>query len=133
MPRVLIIDDQSHVRAAISVTLQANGYEVVAVESGRLGLIELNEAVFNITPFDLVIVDIYMPDMDGVKLIRAVRERTPELPIIAISGALFRDSGRTVLDILPKSPHLAGITYLQKPFRPKELIQAIHGAIGVAA
>ena len=68
MPRVLIIDDQPHVRAAISVALKANGYEVVAVESGRLGLIELNKTVFDLTPFDLVIVDIYMPDMDGVKL-----------------------------------------------------------------
>ena len=50
MPRVLIIDDQPHVRAAISVALKANGYEVVAVESGRLGLIELNKTVFDITP-----------------------------------------------------------------------------------
>lgn len=128
MPRVLVIDDQSHVRAAISAVLYANKIDAVAVESGRLGLSELSNS-----PFDLVIVDIYMPDMDGVKLIKSVRERTPDLPIIAISGAMFRESGRTVLDILPKSPHLAGVTYLQKPFRPNELMQAIHGAIGVAA
>ena len=133
MPRVLIIDDQPHVRAAISVALKANGYEVVAVESGRLGLIELNKIVFDITPFDLVIVDIYMPDMDGVTLIKAMRERTPKLPIIAISGALLRGTGRTVLDVLSKAPHLAGVTLLQKPFRPRELMQAIHNSIGVAA
>jgi CheY-like chemotaxis protein len=133
MPRVLIIDDQPHVRAAISVALKANGYEVVAVESGRLGLIELNKIVFDIIPFDLVIVDIYMPDMDGVTLIKAMRERTPKLPIIAISGALLRGTGRTVLDVLSKAPHLAGVTLLQKPFRPRELIQAIHDSIGVAA
>jgi CheY-like chemotaxis protein len=128
MPRLLVIDDQSHVRAAISAVLYANKIDVVAVESGRLGLSELSNSAF-----DLVIVDIYMPDMDGVKLIKAMRERTPDLPIIAISGALLRDTGRTVLDILPMSPHLAGITYLQKPFRPKELMQAIHDAIGVTA
>jgi CheY-like chemotaxis protein len=133
MPRVLIIDDQPHVRAAISVALKANGYEVVAVESGRLGLIELNNTVFDITPFDLVIVDIYMPDMDGVTLIKAMRERTPKLPIIAISGALLRGTGRTVLDVLSKAPHLAGVTLLQKPFRPRELMRAIHDSIGVAA
>jgi CheY-like chemotaxis protein len=133
MPRVLIIDDQPHVRAAISAALKANAYEVVAVESGRLGLIELNKTVFDITPFDLVIVDIYMPDMDGVTLIKAMRERTPKLPIIAISGVLLRGTGRTVLDVLSKAPHLAGVILLQKPFRPRELIQAIHDSIGVAA
>lgn len=133
MPRVLVIDDQAHVRAAISVTLRANGFDAVAVASGRLGLIELNKTAFDIPLFDVVIVDIYMPDMDGVTLIKAMREHAPKLPIIAISGALFRESGRTVLDILPKAPHLSGITCLQKPFRPNELLQAIQHAIGVAA
>jgi CheY-like chemotaxis protein len=80
-----------------------------------------------------VIVDIYMPDMDGVTLIKAMRERTPKLPVIAISGALLRGTGRAVLDVLSKAPHLVGVTFLQKPFRPKELVQAIHDAIGVAA
>jgi CheY-like chemotaxis protein len=133
MPRVLVIDDQPHVRATISIALRANGFDVVAVESGRLGLIELNKTVSDAPLFDVVIVDIYMPDMDGVTLIKAMREHVPKLPIIAISGALFRDTGRTVLDILPKAPHLSGITCLQKPFRPNELVQAIQNAIGVAA
>ncbi len=133
MPRVLIIDDQPHVRAAISAALKANAYEVVAVESGRLGLIELNKTIFDITPFDLVIVDIYMPDMDGVTLIKAMRERTPKLPIIAISGALLRGTGRTVFDVLSKAPQLVGITLLQKPFRARELMQAIHNSISVTA
>ena len=62
-----------------------------------------------------------------------MRERTPKLPIIAISGALLRGTGRTVLDVLSKAPHLAGVTLLQKPFRPRELMQAIHDSIGVAA
>jgi len=133
MPRVLVIDDQPHVRATISIALKANGFDVVAAESGRLGLIELNKTAFDMPLFDAVIVDIYMPGMDGVTLIKAMREHAPKLPIIAISGALLRETGRTVLDILAKAPHLSGITCLQKPFRPKELVQAIQNAIGVAA
>jgi CheY-like chemotaxis protein len=133
MQRILVIDDQSHVRAAICVTLQANGFDVVAVESGRLGLIELDKTAFDIPLFDVVIVDIYMPEMDGVTLIKAMRQRVPKLPIIAISGALLPGTGRTVLDILTQAPHLAGITFLPKPFRPKELMRAIHDTIGVAA
>ena len=103
MPRVLVIDDQPHVRATISIALKANGFDVVAVESGRLGLIELNKTAFDIPLFDVAIVDIYMPDMDGVTLIKAMREYAPKLPIIAISGALFHETGRTVLDILPNA------------------------------
>jgi CheY-like chemotaxis protein len=133
MPRVLVIDDQPDVRETISVALNANGIEVVAVENGRLGLIELNKALSNTALFDLAIVDIYMPDMDGVKLIKAIRELTPKLPIIAISGVFLRPSGRTVLDILPTAHDLSGITCLQKPFRTKELLQVIQKTIGVSA
>ena len=79
MTRVLVIDDQQYVRAAMVVALRATGFDVVAFESGRLGLNALDHSAF-----DLAIVDIYMPDMDGVKLIKALRERSPDLPIIAI-------------------------------------------------
>jgi CheY-like chemotaxis protein len=128
MTRVLVIDDQQYVRAAIVVALRANGFDAVAVESGRLGLNALENSAF-----DLAIVDIYMPDMDGVKLIKALRERAPNLPILAISGVMFRTSGRSVLNLLPNAHELSGITCLQKPFRPKELVEAIQKAIGVGA
>lgn len=129
MPRVLVIDDQLHVRATICVMLKALGFDVVAAENGRSGLSKLDSL-----PFDLAIVDIYMLEMDGVKFIKAVRERIPNLPIIGISGVLLPgSSGRTVLDILPLAPDLAGVTCLQKPFRSNELLQAIQKTIGVAA
>ena len=127
MLRVLVIDDQPHVRAAISVALAPNGFTVTAVESGRLGLKEIAKA-----PFDLAIVDIYMPEMDGVTLIKLLRERRPNLPIIAVSG-VFLASGRTALDVFPMAPDLAGVICLKKPFRSQELVQAIGKAIGVAA
>jgi CheY-like chemotaxis protein len=104
----------------------------VAVESGRLGLAELNKSI-DTALFELAIVDIYMPEMDGVTLIKALRKCTPNLPVIAISGVLLRGSGRTVIDILPMASSLTGITCLQKPFRPRELLLAIEKAIGVGA
>lgn len=128
MARVLVVDDQPHVRATIVVGLKLLGFEVVAVESGRLGLKALEDS-----SFDLAMVDIYMPEMDGVQIMKAVRERAPNLPIIAMSGAMFRTSGRSVLDVLPMVPGLSGITYLQKPFRSKELLHAVQHATGVAA
>lgn len=128
MTRVLVIDDQAHVRAAILFALQAKGFDVVGVEDGALGLRE-----FESSHFDLVIVDIFMPGTDGMKIIRALRERAPNLPIIAISGVLLKASGRTALDFLLMAPDLSNVICLQKPFRPNELLQAIQKGIGVAA
>jgi CheY-like chemotaxis protein len=78
-------------------------------------------------------VDIFMPDMDGVKLIRALRQRVPDLPVIAMSGVLVGESGRTVLDMLPMTSDLPNIMCLKKPFRSKELLDTIQKTIGVAA
>jgi CheY-like chemotaxis protein len=103
MPRVLVIDDQPGVRATISLVLQAEGFEVMAVESGQLGLNEFHKSYF-----DLVIVDIFMPEMDGVKLIKALRARIPTQPIMAISGVQLRASGRTALDLFAMAPEYGG-------------------------
>jgi DNA-binding NtrC family response regulator len=127
MPRVLVIDDQPHVRATISIALLANGFEVVAVDSARAGLREQQRA-----HFDLAMVDIYMPDMDGVQLIKAFRTRAPSLPVIAMSGVFLGASERTVLDILPITQNLSDIVCLQKPFRSKALLFAVQKALGVA-
>lgn len=128
VPRVLVIDDQPHVRATVSVALQTNGFDVVLVERGRLGLKELKKS-----PFDLAIVDIYMPEMDGVKFIKALRAVAPTLPVIAMSGVFLGASERTVLDLLPMAPDLSGVTCLKKPFRARELLQTVQKVISVPA
>lgn len=128
MPRVLLIDDDKRVRATITVALRARGVEVVAAESGRAGLRE-----FESSHFDLLIVDIFMPDMDGVKTIKAFRQRNAALPIVAISGVLLPAAGKTALDFFPMSPNLDGIVCLQKPFRPSELLKAVNEAMAVSA
>jgi DNA-binding NtrC family response regulator len=128
MARVLVIDDEAHVRAAVSIALKMKGFEVVAVESGRMGLSEQEK-----TSFDLVIVDVYMPNMDGIQFIKALRQRRPNLPIIVMSGVLYRGTGGSALDVLPMARHLIDIVSLQKPFRPKQLLQAVQNAMGIVA
>jgi DNA-binding NtrC family response regulator len=122
MPRVLVIDDDNHVRASIHILLNELGFDVVTAENGRLGLRELAKS-----QFDVAIVDIYMPEMDGVKLIKAARERAPGMAVIAMSGVLHR--GRSVLDTLSKAPDLSDITCIEKPFQPARLMQAIQSAM----
>ena len=128
MRRILLIDDDNQTRGALMLALRAKGFDVVAAENGQVGLREFHDG-----PFDLAIVDVFMPGMDGVKLIKTLREYKHDFPIIAISGVLLRASGRTALDLFPLTPELSNIVCLQKPFRPPELLRAIETALGIAA
>lgn len=128
MPRVLVIDDQETVRSMISIVLEHKGYEVVAVESGPAGLRELAAA-----HFDIAVVDIYMPGIDGTKIIKLLRERAAHLPIVAISGVLLTKSGRTALDLFAMTPGLQDIVCLQKPFGSADLVQSVTQAVEAAS
>ncbi|HEY6255097.1 MAG TPA: response regulator [Xanthobacteraceae bacterium] len=125
MPRILVIDDQNHVRTAIVLALQAKGFDVVGAESGQLGLTKFEQS-----KFDLVIADLFMPGIDGVTLIKSLRESNPKFPVIAMSGVFLGTSGRTALDHLPNMSDLADVVRLQKPFRPNELLEAVAAALG---
>ena len=116
MSRILIVDDQSDVRAMISIVLRVNHFEIVEAASAETAL-----KAFESSSFDLAIVDIFLHGTNGLDLIRMMRERIPSLPIVAISGM-------TALDFLSASPELADVACLQKPFRPNELVRAIAAA-----
>jgi DNA-binding response OmpR family regulator len=116
MPRILVIDDQSDVRAMIAIVLRVNRFEIVEASSGAAGLKELENSTF-----DLAIVDIFLQGMNGFDVITMMRERIPDLPVVAISGM-------TTLDFLSESPELSKVVCLQKPFRPPELVRAIEAA-----
>jgi DNA-binding response OmpR family regulator len=118
MPRILVIDDQSDVRAMISMVLRINQFEVVEAPSGAAGLKAFEEA-----EFDLAVVDIFLLGTNGYDVITSMRERKPALPIVAISGM-------TALDFIADAPELSNVVCLQKPFRPGELMAAIATARG---
>ena len=117
MPRILLMDDQPDVRAVVALALRVKGFDVVGFESGAAGL-----AAFDESPFDLAIVDIFLGGMNGADVIRLLRQRSPKLPIVAISGV-------TALDFLSASPELSDVVCLQKPFRPTDLLSAIQTAM----
>jgi CheY-like chemotaxis protein len=125
--RVLIVDDEPHVRATLVIGLRDYGFEVVGADGAESGLRQ-----FETSHFDLVVVDLYMPDVDGVKFIKRLRERAPNLPIVAISGVGLGMSDRTALEYLPRLPGLSEVVCLQKPFRPPVLVEAILAAFNAA-
>lgn len=116
MPRVLVIDDQSDVRAMISIVLRIHRFEIVEAATAEAAL-----KAFEEESFDLAIVDIFLQGSNGSDLIGTLRELVPGLPIVAISGM-------TALDFLSKSPELGDVVCLQKPFRPNDLMRAIDAA-----
>ena len=120
MSRILVVDDDKAVRTAIKIILEHSGFDVVVAENGRSGV----EAVQR-GKFDVVIVDIFMPGMDGLETIRVFNKHAPEVPVIAISGFMFRDSGNPAPNFLSMATKLGAAYSLAKPFRPKDLLRAV--------
>jgi CheY-like chemotaxis protein len=104
--RVLIVDDDEVVRALISALLETMGHEAIAVQNGVDAL-----QSHHLHAADLVITDIYMPDMDGLELIRKINASKPAPPIIAMSGSA---SARR-MDALPTAGHFGAAAVLYKP------------------
>jgi CheY-like chemotaxis protein len=127
MRRILIIDDDPSVRHAAQLLLECKGFEVVAAESGRSGL-----AAARTKSFAAVIVDIFMPEMDGLETIKGLRANDPNLRIIAVSGALVNGPAGPP-DFLAMARKLWGVRTLHKPFRPSDLLQAVGDVLAVAA
>ena len=121
MPRILVIDDDSQVREMLEEMLNRVSYEVVAAENGRKGLDSLKDQ-----PVDLAIVDMLMPDMDGLETIRRVRSEHPNIPIIALSGGGSFDR----FDLLEKAKSLGAVASLRKPVDWEELTTVVGRLFG---
>ena len=128
MARILVVDDDKSVRLAIQMLLEHEGHDVVVADGGRHGL----EAI-ETGKFDIVICDIFMPGMDGLESIRAFRQRDSAVPVIAISGFMFRDSAVPAPDFLTMATKLGAAYSLHKPFRPQELLKAVEGCLAGAS
>jgi len=127
VPRILVIDDDTTVITAIKAVLMRSGFEVITAPGGKSAL----KAV-EVYAFDLVIVDMVMEEIDGLETIRLLHEVAPKVPVIAVSGFMFKPSVPATADFLGLAAKL-GIAYcLHKPFRPDELIAAVKACVGEA-
>ncbi len=130
MPRVLVIDDDKLVRETTRILLSANGYEVVMAESGKAGI-----EIARSRSFDVAIVDLFMPDIDGLQVIGAIRQSNPQLPMIAASGFMFGNGGACpeMPDFDSMAAEAGAVSTLYKPFRPDTLLGEVARVIGAAA
>jgi DNA-binding response OmpR family regulator len=124
MASILVIDDDRAVLATIKVVLERATHAVEAVDSSRSGLLLLD-----MRSFDLLIVDIFMPGMDGFETMKLVHQSRPEMPVIVISGQQFRLASDRRPDFLHMATRLGAVSSLQKPFKPFELLAAVNASL----
>lgn len=126
MPRILVVDDDTLILATVQMLLVNEGFEVVAVDQGRKAVLALERS-----PFDVVIIDMFMPGMDGYQSIKEIRRLDPGLPVIAMSGVMFRESSAGRLpDFLGMAAKMGATGTLHKPFRSVELLEAVRACAG---
>lgn len=91
MPRILLVDDDRLLRSALARVLVRSGYEITSASSVREAI-----RTFESETFDLVVTDVYMPDEDGLDLLRQIRASSSNVPVIALSGQFTTDFGGTL-------------------------------------
>jgi DNA-binding response OmpR family regulator len=111
---ILLIDDEESVRMVFKAALEQAGYHVLTAENGKQGLRLLKQQ-----EVDLVLVDIFMSEMDGLELIPLLRQTRPASKIIAISG------GSGEWDYLDAAKTFGAHDTLKKPFGLQELLKAV--------
>jgi len=124
MTRILVMEDDSSVGAAIVMTLAREGCDMVHVPDGSTGI-----RAFESSPFDLAIIDIFLPGINGLDTIAELRRRVPAVPILAISGFVFRDSMDPALDYFALAAAAGAAVCLRKPFTSRQLIAAVHASV----
>lgn len=111
--RVLVVDDEENILDLLSEVLQDEGYQVDGATDGLDAL----EKVRNNT-FDVMLVDLKLPEMDGMELLRIVRMAEPQLPVIVMSG-----NGN--LQSVIQSIRQGAYDYISKPFNLEEAVAAV--------
>lgn len=117
--RVLIVDDEDAIRRVASRMLARAGYEVVACASGRDALSTMERPG---PAFDLVVLDMVLPDMNGRDVFKSLRDRQPGLPVLFMSGYSADD-----LDV-SGDRHMG---FVAKPFDPVSLTSAVRALMAV--
>jgi DNA-binding response OmpR family regulator len=127
MRRILVVDDDPHICLAIRAWLKRYGFKVAIADGGANGLVALDNSTF-----DLMIVDVFMPDMRGFESIRVFHDHAPTVPLIAISGYAFAGLEASSPDFLRMALRLGATRCLRKPFRPSTLLAVIDQCLSEA-
>src|SRR5436190_961612 len=115
---ILVVDDEANIRHTLRGVLADEGYQVVEAPDGRRALELLEHQLPS-----LAIVDIWMPEVDGIELVSRMRQQAPEVPVIVISGHGTIDTAVRVI-------RMGAFDFLEKPFQLDALLRVVDRALG---
>ena len=124
MPHILVIDDDPGVRAALKELLECEQYDVTLAKDGRMALRLLEGRAY-----DLVMVDAFMPGMDGLETLNVLRKLRPRMPIIVMSELGISAGSRAPRDQLAIAAEQGADRSIRKPFGSKELLQSVQSCL----
>lgn len=116
---ILLIDDEAIIRTAVAEFLLLSGYSVLAAEDGQTGLEIFQQQQEQIT---VVLLDVTMPVMSGMEVLKHIRELSADVPIILLSGLHEPE-------VLAEMSALPSTTFMRKPFRLNQLVETITAII----
>jgi NADH-quinone oxidoreductase subunit E/NADP-reducing hydrogenase subunit HndA len=115
--RIMVVDDEPIVIKSCEAVLRAEGYNIEGFLSAKEAMLKMEEQ-----PYDLVFTDLKMPEVDGLTLIRWIREKRPDTGIVVITGYPSQETIKEALE-------LGIIDYVPKPFTPSALIDVAKRAV----
>jgi len=117
MSKILVVDDERNVLSAFEKLLGTQGHEVATERRAAAGLERLQRE-----PFDLVILDIRMPGMDGLEALRQIKQQQPQLPVIIVTG-------QGTMETAIEATQCGAFDYQLKPFEPEEVLAVVERAL----
>ncbi|MBI5316889.1 MAG: response regulator [Nitrospirae bacterium] len=121
MPSVLVVDDEDQLRQLIREILEQAGYQVTEARDGKEAVIQ-----YRLAPADVVIMDILMPEQDGLETTSTLRREFPNVKIIAITGSSEMIG---ILSFLDVAKMLGAHRALQKPFEMQTLLDTVQAEL----
>jgi DNA-binding response OmpR family regulator len=115
---LLLVEDEANLRDLVARFLRTEGYEVVEAPDGREAVLRLSEGAYG--RFAVAMVDLNLPEVDGVEVCRVARRVDPGLPLLVCSAAVEGEHARSLKSI--------GVDrYLSKPYHPAHLLRELAG------
>jgi DNA-binding response OmpR family regulator len=118
--RILVVDDNAGVRRSLASLLTRAGHDVIQAANGSEA-----SRVWHAVELDLVILDLFMPDKDGIEIMVELRAFVPGIPIIVMSGGAYGSQ----MDMLSAAELLGASLTIQKPFTLEEMLEAVRKAL----
>ncbi len=114
--RILVIDDESVICDACDLVLTEKGYRVDCCKTGKTGLIAIERGAY-----DVILLDMKLPDLDGMKILETIRAKIPRPYVIVMTGY-------STMSNAVQAMKSGASEYLAKPFTDDELIEAVEKA-----